>query len=130
MSRAKELLAEAFGGQARWRSEKAGAYPDDERNLRSAAGLDHLAEYVVSLSDTDDRVRELATLVVNLEANVAHFGQRASHQISRFRFNDPDEDCDTFLSRLVPVVVEDQVDMLNLSGVLDREARHGTEAAE
>ena len=71
MSGAKELLAEAFGGQARWRSEKAEEYPDDERNPRSAAGRDHLAEYVVSLSDTDERVRELATLVVNLEANVA-----------------------------------------------------------
>jgi hypothetical protein len=39
-------LGEYFREQAAWRRRKADDYPDDERNLQSAAALESLADYV------------------------------------------------------------------------------------
>ena len=52
--------------QARWRREKAEEYPDDGRNERAANGLVELAEYVRSLPENDERLRELMSLSVVL----------------------------------------------------------------
>ena len=42
----KTLIAAAIENLAQWRREQAEEYPDDERNIQSAEGLEALALFV------------------------------------------------------------------------------------
>jgi hypothetical protein len=59
---AAKAVAEYVRGQASWRRAQAARFPDDERNLRSAAALDELALYIEDLPETDRHLSELAEL--------------------------------------------------------------------
>ena len=47
----RQELKEEFEREAEWRRQKAAEYPDDKRNLDSAAGYDRLAATVGDVSD-------------------------------------------------------------------------------
>jgi hypothetical protein len=59
----QSLLADYFEGQAQWRELKAEEYPEDDRNLRSAAALRELATFVLSLKPGDYRVNRMEILL-------------------------------------------------------------------
>jgi hypothetical protein len=101
----QRALADYFHYQAEWRREKANEYSEDERNLRSAAGLDELAGYVLGLSDVDERIRDLEKLVIY--GGVASLGESARYAVSRFGFLDQREDADAFITQLVRLATED-----------------------
>lgn len=56
MNNIQSRLAHFFTEQARWRSDLADQYPDDDRNSASAAALRNVAEYIVELPDDDNRL--------------------------------------------------------------------------
>ena len=47
----RQELKEEFEREAEWRRQKAAEYPDDKRNLNSAAGYDRLAATVGDVSE-------------------------------------------------------------------------------
>jgi hypothetical protein len=117
-----ELIAVYLEDQAAWRYEKATEYPDDARNKRSAHGLRELAAYVRGLPSNDERIIELGTIGVRdgLFSPPVVGGPDASHAISRFRFNNPLDDCDQFLTDLIPQVRADAIEQAYFAGVLER----------
>ena len=125
MNEGQRAIADYLLEQARWRGEKAEQYPEDARNLRCAAGLKELAEYVLGLSPTDERVLELTTLGVregmfSPYPAVGPGGGNAPYAISRFRFHayGADEDCEHFLARLVVHMRDDALAFAREQGEL------------
>ena len=55
-------MAEFCRVTAAWRRRKAEEYDRDERNLRTAAALEELADYIPTLSADDPRLIELQRL--------------------------------------------------------------------
>lgn len=92
-------IADYLRDLARWREGRAEEYDRDPRNLRSAAGLNELADYVQSLPDDDSRVAELTRLA----AHGARFepGQQAHFAMARFRFHEEHASTSAFLDRIV-----------------------------
>jgi len=111
-----QAIADHFLDQARWRSEKANEYPDDYRNVQCADGLEGLATYVLALPADDERVIELGTLAVR-EGMFMPFSEGA-RLVSRFGFDDPNEDSGAFLDRLVRVTREEALTFAREQGVL------------
>jgi hypothetical protein len=122
MSDGRRLIADYLLEQARWRGEKAEEYPEDGRNLRCAEGLKALAEYVLSLPATDERILDLTSMGVRAEmfSPPPVLGPpgaaQAQYAISQFRFHDPGEDCDRFLTELVRLMRDDALRFARESG--------------
>lgn len=92
-------LAEHFRSVAAWRRSRYQDDLRDPRNLTSAAGLDAMADWIVSLPDDDHRLASLSRL-----ASVGGTftpGQQTLYEIGRFRFFQPATEFDTFLDQLV-----------------------------
>ena len=109
-------LAEYLRTMAEWRRRKAEEYDRDARNLRSAAGLEALADHVLGLPADDPRLRELARLTVEGEA--FRPDQRVSYEIGRFRFHYGETSLDPFLDTLVELAIADKGEQGRFGGRL------------
>ncbi len=112
----QRLMADRFREIAAWRRRKAEEYDRDTRNLRCAAGLEELADFVLDLPHDDPRIRELTRLAVMGETFEP--GQQTAYEIGRFRFHHPDIGLDPFLDRLVELATADWGEMGRFGGRL------------
>jgi hypothetical protein len=85
---AAEALAAFIRDQASWRRTQAERFPEDSRNLRSAAALEELATYVEQLPSTDRSLNELCDLGAFDDDNRLVAGVDARRAISRYRFDE------------------------------------------
>jgi hypothetical protein len=76
------------------------------RNLRTAAALDELADYVLTLPEDDPRLRELERLAG--EGGAFAPDQRVLYELGRFRFHHPEAQLDPFLDVLVQLAEADR----------------------
>jgi hypothetical protein len=98
-------LAGYLRSVADWRR---GRYRDDlrdPRNLVSAAGLDGLAAWVMSLPEHDARIATLSKYASEGESFTP--GQQTLYEIGRFRFFSPETEFDAFLDQLAELVTAD-----------------------
>jgi len=79
-------LADYFEDQARWRDLKADEYPDDARNVRSAAALRELAEFVLTLSPEDYRIKRVEILIGDADGILSP-GEEAAHVAGQMDFH-------------------------------------------
>lgn len=112
----RRAMADYLRGIAGWRRQRAEEYDRDARNLRSAAGLDELADHVLALPAEDERVRRLAQLAMEGDSFVP--GQQTAHEIARFRFFHDSASFDAFLDRMVELAVADRGEMGRFGGRL------------
>jgi hypothetical protein len=109
--KAHHAFAEYLRDQAEWRLEKYLEY-GDRRNLTCAVGLEELAVFVLSLSPEEARLVRLDSLLRLSQFGFPWFWSRDDGRrpggaespeelIATFRFEDPEQDCDAFLTRLV-----------------------------
>jgi hypothetical protein len=112
--KAHKAFAEYLRDQAEWRLEKYLEY-GDRRNLTCAVGLEELAVFILSLPAGDERLLRLDSLLRLSQFGFPWFWSRddgwrrvsaeaidsAEELIAGFRFEDPGQDCDAFLERLV-----------------------------
>lgn len=112
----RQAVADYLRTTAAWRRGKAEEYDRDARNLRAAAGLEELADYVLALPADDRRLRELARLTTEGEA--FRPDQRASYEIGRFRFHYGETAVDPFLDTLVELAIADKGEMGRFGGRL------------
>ena len=136
-----QVIVDYLESQAAWRDQKAAEYPDDTRNNRSAEGLRMLAAHVRQLPPGDERVRDLfarcCTDLGGHPLDVFLAGDLVGYAVARFRFHDPNDDCDAFLTSLAAFALDDQVALMNnigepppwLEGVSSQRAGHATASA-
>lgn len=98
-------IAEYVRSTAEWRRRRYEDDLRDARNLRSAAALEELARYVLSLPDDDERLRRLAELAFAGETFVP--GQQTAYEIGRFHFFSAEATFDGFLDHLVELATFD-----------------------
>lgn len=101
---------------AEWRRRKAEEYDRDARNLRTAAALDELADYALTLPTDDARLRELARLAGERDEFVPD--QRVLYELGRFRFHHPEATLDPFLDTLVDLAKADRNEAGHFGGRL------------
>lgn len=101
----QHAFAEQLRAVAQWRRDKMQEFDPDPRNLRSAAGLEELADFWLSLSDDDDRVAELTSLT--FLGQMFRPGQRTEWEIPRFRFYHEESTIEGFLNRLLELARQD-----------------------
>ena len=104
-TRTGRLMADLLRQTAAWRRRKAEEYDRDARNLRAAAGLEELADFVLALPEGDPRLHRLGRLAVAGE--VFQPGQQTLYEIGRFRFFHDAAGLDAFLDRLVELAEAD-----------------------
>ena len=104
--RTQRAIAAYLTMVADWRRRKAAEYDRDDRNLRTAAALEELAEYVLALPDDDERVRTLNR--VAMEGETFAPGQMTSYEIGRFRFFSDEPSLEAFLTNLVGLAEADR----------------------
>ncbi len=80
-------------------------YPD-ERNARTIAGLNELADYVEGLPPSNPSISVIAGLW-EAQAHDESIGPAFDEQLFRFRFNEPDASCESFLKQLAQVLMEE-----------------------
>ena len=115
-ARFRESVAEFCRTTAAWRRRKAEEYDRDARNLRTAAALEELADYVLTLPEDDPRLRELRRLAA--EGDEFRPDQRVLYELGRFRFHHPETGLDAFLDTLVELAVADKGEMGRFGGRL------------
>lgn len=91
---------------ADWRRRKAEEYDRDARNVRTAAALEELAEYVLGLAADDTRLLGLQRLAGTGDEFTPD--QRVLYELGRFRFHHPDAGLDPFLDTLVELAEADR----------------------
>ncbi len=101
----QQAFAEHLRSVAQWRRDKMQEFDPDPRNLRSAAGLDELADYWLSLPEDDERVVEMIGLT--FLGQMFRPGQRTEWEIPRFRFYHEESTVEGFLARLVELARQD-----------------------
>ena len=105
-SRFQHSLAEFCRATAAWRRRKAEEYDRDTRNLRTAAALEELADYILTLPADDGRLLDLQRLAA--EGDDFAPDQRVLYEIGRFRFHHPEAGIDPFLDTLVELAAADR----------------------
>lgn len=93
---------------AEWRRTRYADDLRDPRNLVSAAGLDELADWVMTIPVTDARLTTLATYAANGDSFAP--GQQTLYEIGRFRFFTPDTAFDRFLELLADLAIADHAE--------------------
>jgi hypothetical protein len=101
----RRSLAEHLRAVADWRRSRYQDDLRDPRNLVSAAGLDELATWVVTLPDDDARLATLAKYASTGDSFTP--GQQSLYEIGRFRFFAPDTEFDAFLDQLAQLAEAD-----------------------
>jgi hypothetical protein len=120
--KAHRAFAEYLRDQAEWRLEKYLEY-GDRRNLTCAVGLEELAVFVLSLSPQEERLRRLDSLLRLSQFGFPWFWSREDRRheassaspeelVATFRFDDPTQDCDAFLSRVVQAAEADAEELV------------------
>lgn len=99
-------LAEFCRATAAWRRRKAEEYDRDERNLRTAAALDALADHVLVLPADDPRLTDLQRLAGTGDEFTPD--QRVLYELGRFRFHHANAGLDPFLDTLVSLAEADR----------------------
>lgn len=99
-------IAEFCRATAAWRRRKAEEYDRDERNLRTAAALEALADYVLVIPADDPRLTELQRLAGTGDEFTPD--QRVLYELGRFRFHPADAGLDPFLDTLVSLAEADR----------------------
>lgn len=105
-SRFQRSFAEFCRATAAWRRRKAEEYDRDERNLRTAAALEELAEYSLALPSDDQRFLDLQRLAGTGDDFTPD--QRVLYELGRFRFHHPQVGMDPFLDTLVDLADADR----------------------
>jgi hypothetical protein len=105
-SRFQQSLAEFCRATAGWRRRKAEEHDRDERNLRTAAALEELADVLLALPADDPRLRELQRLAGTGDDFTPD--QRVLYELGRLRFHQPDVSLDAFLDTLVALAEADR----------------------
>jgi hypothetical protein len=108
------LIADYLRNVAVWRRQRVQDDLHDVRNLRSAAALEALAEYVLALPEEDERVQALARLAVEGEAFVP--GQQTAYEIGRFHFFSEEASFDAFLTWMVELAEADRAEAGHFGG--------------
>lgn len=101
----QQAIAAHMRSVAQWRRDKMQEFDPDPRNLRSAAGLEELADFWLSLPEDDERVVELTELT--FLGQMFRPGQRTEWEIPRFRFYHEESTIEGFLNRLVELARQD-----------------------
>lgn len=101
----QQATAEHLRAVAQWRRDKMQEFDPDPRNLRSAAGLDELADYWLALPEDDERVVELTELT--FLGQMFRPGQRTEWEIPRFRFYHEESTVEGFLNNLLELARQD-----------------------
>ena len=115
-SRFQRSLAEFCRATAAWRRRKAEEYDRDARNLRTAAALDELADYVLALPTDDARLVDLLRLAGAGDDFTPD--QRVLYELGRFRFHHPETGLDAFLDTLVALAEADRGEAGHFGGRL------------
>jgi hypothetical protein len=98
-------IADYARSVAEWRRARFDDPHRDPRNLRSAAGLEELAAFVLDLPEDDPHV---ATLRQHASSNDEFRpGQQVTWEIARFRFYHAFGSCDAFLRHLAELAERD-----------------------
>ena len=105
-SSVRHSIADYLRVMADWRRQRYQDDLRDPRNLRCAAALDELADYVLSLPADDPRLRRLVELAFRGEVFAP--GQQTAYEIGRFRFFSPEAGLDAFLDRIVELAIADR----------------------
>jgi hypothetical protein len=110
-------LADYFCAQADWRDRKAAQYPEDERNVQSAAALRSLAEYVEPIDSREAESpagKRILSFVHELEAHLHEGmilgGERARREVTRYGYGHPVGSHEQFLEDLLLLCIEDAYD--------------------
>lgn len=109
-------LADFSRSTADWRRRKAEEYDRDARNLRAAAALEALADYVLTLPADDSRLRDLQRLAAS--GSTFTPDQRVLYEMGRFHFHQEDSGMDPFLDTLVDLAEADRGEAGRFGGVL------------
>jgi hypothetical protein len=112
----QQSVAEFCRATADWRRRKAEEYDRDARNLRTAAALEALAEYILDLPATDPRLLELQRLAGSGDDFLPD--QRVLYELGRFRFHQPDTGMEPFLDTLVELAEADRGEAGHFGGRL------------
>lgn len=111
----KRAIEERIRIIAEWRREREmqdmlGLGPEAaDRSRRSAIGLLELADAVNALADDDERIAQLERHAFSGEAFVP--GATVLEELGRFRFHDPEQEIDTFITSLVSFAQRDEEEM-------------------
>jgi hypothetical protein len=115
-------LADYFRSQAEWRDRKAEEYPEDKRNVQSAAALRSLADYVEPIDGREAEGpsgKRILSRVYDVEQHLTeqHLtegtltlgGERTKREVARYGFGQPvtDESHKKFLEDLLPLCLKD-----------------------
>ena len=109
-------FAEFSRSTATWRRRKAEEYDRDARNLRAAAALEALADYVLSLPADDARLRDLQRLAAAGDEFAPD--QRVLYEMGRFHFHQESTGLDAFLDTLVDLAEADRGEAGRFGGIL------------
>ena len=112
----RQAIADYLRGVADWRRRKAEEYDRDARNLRTAQGLEELADHVLVLPEADERLATLSRLA--MEGDLFLPGQQTSYEIGRFRFHHPEAGLDPFLDRIVEFAMADKGEQGRFGGLM------------
>lgn len=112
----RRALADYARTLADWRRRKAEEYDRDERNLRSAAGLEEFADHVLGLPPDDPRLHELARLTAQGEE--FRPDQRVIYELGRFRFHHAETGLDPFVDTLMELAILDKGEQGRFGGRL------------
>ena len=99
---------------ADWRRSRYQDDLRDPRNLVSAAGLDEMAAWTMTLPEDDPRIVILSKYASEGESFTP--GQQALYEIGRFRFFSPDTEFDAFLDQLAQLALADHHERGNFGG--------------
>lgn len=115
----REAMAQYLEEQASWHDQKAEALLGEPRHLRSADGLRELAAFVRALPENSLVLTGLARntfyqegqlfrpLMVTIDTHDA--GGWLARMVLSFRFDNPDERCDRFMTRLLEASLSDRL---------------------
>jgi hypothetical protein len=115
-SRFQHSVSEFCRATAAWRRRKAEEYDRDARNLRTAAALDELADYVLALPTDDARLVDLQRLAGAGDDFTPD--QRVLYELGRYRFHHPETGLDPFLDTLVALAEADRGEAGHFGGRL------------
>ena len=115
-SRFQRSLAEFCRSTASWRRRKAEEYDRDERNLRTAAALEELADHLLKLPEDDARLMDLQRLAGT--GDEFSPDQRVLYELGRFRFHQSDIGIEPFIDTLVALAEADRGEAGHFGGRL------------